>query len=87
VAALDAAWGFARLTMLHLNDSKTPLGSNRDRHENIGDGELGRDAFAAIVGHPAFADLPGILEVPGFAGDGPDAANVAILRELQARRV
>jgi deoxyribonuclease-4 len=89
VSALDDACGVERLTMLHLNDSKTALGSNRDRHENIGEGELGREAFAAIVAHPAFADLPGILEVPGFAGDGPDAANVAILRELQAaaRRV
>ena len=87
VAALDDACGIERLVMLHLNDSKTALGSNRDRHENIGEGELGRDAFATIVAHPAFADLPGILEVPGFAGDGPDAANVAILRELQARRV
>ena len=83
VTALDAACGRERLVMLHLNDSKTPLGSNRDRHENIGEGELGRDAFAAIVAHPAFADLPGILEVPGFAGDGPDAANIAILRTLQ----
>jgi deoxyribonuclease-4 len=89
VSARDDACGVERLTMLHLNDSKTALGSNRDRHENIGEGELGREAFAAIVAHPAFADLPGILEVPGFAGDGPDAANVAILRELQAaaRRV
>ena len=59
LARLDAACGLERLVMLHLNDSKTPLGSNRDRHENIGDGELGRDGFRAIVNHPAFADLPG----------------------------
>jgi deoxyribonuclease-4 len=68
--------------MLHLNDSKTPFGSNRDRHENIGEGEIGLDGFRAIVTHPAFADLPGILEVPGFDDKGPDARNVQLLRDL-----
>ena len=82
LARLDAACGLERLVMLHLNDSRTPLGSNRDRHENIGDGEIGREGFRAIVNHPAFADVPGILEVPGFDGEGPDARNVWILREL-----
>ena len=82
LARLDAACGLERLVMLHLNDSKTPIGSNRDRHENIGDGEIGREGFRAIVNHPAFADVPGILEVPGFDGEGPDARNVQILREL-----
>ena len=70
--------------MLHLNDSKTPLGSNRDRHENIGRGELGIEGFAAIVNHPAFADLPGIIEVPGLDGDGPDLANMDLLRGLRS---
>jgi deoxyribonuclease-4 len=79
---LDAACGLDRLVMLHLNDSKTPFGSNRDRHENIGDGEIGREGFQAIVSHPAFTDVPGILEVPGFDGEGPDARNVEVLREL-----
>ncbi len=83
LARLAAACGSERLVMLHLNDSKTPMGSNRDRHENIGDGELGLEAFRAIVGHPALADIPGILEVPGFTGDGPDRRNVYILRELR----
>jgi deoxyribonuclease-4 len=68
--------------MLHLNDSKTPLGSNRDRHENIGDGDLGEDAFLLLVNEPAFADLPGILEVPGLDGQGPDEENLARLRAL-----
>ncbi len=83
---LDAACGLERLVMLHLNDSKTPFGSNRDRHENIGDGEIGSDGFRAIVNHPAFAAVPGILEVPGFDGEGPDARNVQILRELTEGR-
>jgi len=82
LARLDAACGLERLVMLHLNDSKTPLGSNLDRHENIGEGEIGREGFRAIVNHPALADVPGILEVPGFDGEGPDLRNVMILREL-----
>jgi deoxyribonuclease-4 len=82
LARLDAACGLDRLVMLHLNDSKTALGSNRDRHENIGDGDLGREGFRTIVTHPAFAGLPGILEVPGHDGEGPDARNMEALREL-----
>ena len=83
LARLDAACGLDRLVMLHLNDSKTPRGSNRDRHENIGGGELGLVGFRAIVNHPALADIPGILEVPGFDGEGPDLRNVEILRALK----
>ena len=79
---LDAACGLDRLGMLHLNDSKTPMGSNRDRHENIGEGEIGLEGFRAIVTSPVLADLPGILEVPGFDGDGPDLLNVQRLRDL-----
>ena len=79
---LDAACGRGRLVMLHLNDSKMPLGSNRDRHENIGDGDLGEAGFRTILNEPAFRGLPGILEVPGYDGAGPDARNIATLRRL-----
>jgi deoxyribonuclease-4 len=82
--ALDRACSLERLELLHVNDSKTPLGSNRDRHANIGEGELGVEAFREIVNHPAFAGLPGILEVPGFDGEGPDLRNVELLRGLKA---
>jgi len=82
LAELDATCGLERLVMLHLNDSMTALGSNRDRHANIGDGDLGREGFRVIVNHPAFADLPGILEVPGLDGQGPDRENMARLRAL-----
>jgi deoxyribonuclease IV len=75
--------GLERLVMVHLNDSKTPLGSNRDRHENIGEGEIGREAMRLLVNHPAFADVPGILEVPGYDGEGPDRANLDTLHELR----
>ena len=81
---VDAGCGRERLVALHLNDSKTPLGSNRDRHENVGEGDLGTDGFRTIVNEPAFADLPGILEVPGFDGQGPDEENLARLRALVA---
>jgi len=84
VRELDDSCGRDRLVMFHLNDSKTPLGSNRDRHENIGDGDLGEEAFRLLVNEPAFADLPGILEVPGFDGQGPDKENLARLRALVA---
>jgi deoxyribonuclease-4 len=81
---LDESCGRERLVMFHLNDSKTALGSNRDRHENIGEGDLGDEAFRLLVNEPAFADLPGILEVPGLDGQGPDSENLARLRELVA---
>ncbi len=84
LADFDTTIGRERLVMLHLNDSKTPLASNRDRHENIGEGELGLEAFRTIVGHPAFAELPGILEVPGYDGNGPDLRNMETLRALTA---
>jgi deoxyribonuclease-4 len=77
--------GLERLVMVHLNDSKTPLGSNRDRHENIGEGEIGGEAMRLIVNHRAFADIPGILEVPGYDGQGPDRANLDTLRELRGK--
>lgn len=73
-----------RLVAVHANDSKVPFRSGVDRHENIGQGHMGREAFRLILGHPAFRDLPFILEVPGFAGGGPDRENIEILRSLAA---
>lgn len=80
--SFDAAIGLDRLRLLHLNDSKTDLGSRVDRHQNIGDGHIGLPGFAEIVNHPALRHLPGVLEIPGLAGNGPDAANLARLRAL-----
>lgn len=84
-AMLDEAehsFGLDRIGLVHANDSKTDLGSNKDRHENIGQGFIGEEAFARILHHPVFARVPFVLEVPGFAGEGPDAENLAILRRL-----
>jgi deoxyribonuclease-4 len=79
---LDAAVGLERLVAVHANDSKAGRGSGLDRHENIGEGQIGRSGFSAIVAHPGFRDLPFILEVPGFDGKGPDKRNVELLREI-----
>lgn len=83
VSALDRAVGLDRLACLHLNDSKVPLGANRDRHENLGEGEIGREALACLLGHPSLQEVPAILEVPGD-GDGPRAKDVTVARELLA---
>jgi len=80
----DGTIGIERLRCLHLNDSKTPFGANRDRHENIGDGEIGEAGMRSILGHPALQGLPVILEVPGLAGEGPDLENMARVRRLHA---
>lgn len=76
--------GLGRLQCLHVNDSKVPFGANRDRHANIGEGDIGADGFVALLGHPKLQGLPAILEVPG-AGDGPRAEDVTRARELWRR--
>ena len=73
----DRVVGIDKLRCLHLNDSKTAFGSNRDRHENIGDGGIGEDGMRSILGCPALQDLPVILEVPGLEGNGPGPENMA----------
>jgi deoxyribonuclease-4 len=71
----------SRVDVIHCNDSVTGLGSNRDRHANIGEGEIGDAGFRALLHEPRLARLPFILEVPG-AGNGPDAAQVETLKRL-----
>lgn len=83
VDEFDRVVGLDRLVMLHLNDSMTGLGSNRDRHANIGEGQLGLGAFSCVVNHAAFAGLPGITEVPGMDGKGPDRENMQRLRSVR----
>jgi deoxyribonuclease IV len=84
VDAFDRRVGVRRLRMLHLNDSKSPLGSRLDRHENIGRGRIGRAGFRAVFGHPALRDVPGVIETPGFDHHGPDRRNVMVLKRLRA---
>ncbi len=81
---LDGDIGLDRLRCLHVNDSKTPLGSNRDRHDNIGDGLMG-EGLTVFLGHPKLQGLPALLEVPGTNGHGPDAEQMAKLRALHSK--
>jgi deoxyribonuclease-4 len=79
--------GLPSLVAVHANDSKCPLGGGVDRHENIGEGYIGRAGFRVILAHPAFREVPFLLEVPGFpVGDkkpeGPDKENVARLKAI-----
>ena len=77
----DRVIGLDKLKALHLNDSKNPFSSHKDRHECLGDGSLGVETFRAIVNHPALKKLPMILEtpneLPGYARE------IALLRELE----
>ena len=60
----DRVVGLKRLRAIHINDSKNPFGSHKDRHEKIGDGSIGAEAFARIINHPSLRDLPFYLETP-----------------------
>jgi deoxyribonuclease-4 len=84
VTELDQHIGLDRLRCLHVNDAAAPLGSNRDRHASVGEGELG-EQLGVFLAHPAFQGLAAILETPGPDGHGPDAAEVERLRALHAR--
>ena len=84
---VSAKLGLERLGSLHLNDSQGALGSNRDRHANIGQGELGERGCAAFLAVPAFEDLPCVLETPGGDGGGPVAEEVALAMALRKRGV
>ncbi len=87
-AVLDecaAKVGLERLGSLHLNDSQTPLGSNVDRHANIGEGELGEDGCAVFLSEPRFEDLPVVLETPGPKRSGPTREELELTRALRQR--
>lgn len=78
----DSVVGLSRLKAIHLNDSKNPRGSHKDRHEKIGQGFIGAEAFARIINHPALRDLPFFLETPqdNLAGWGEE---IALLKSLR----
>lgn len=67
---------------LHINDSRTPMGSGRDIHENLGEGHIGKSGIKNLINHPKLSHLPLILEVPGFDRKGPDAKNMTVLKSL-----
>jgi deoxyribonuclease-4 len=87
-AVLDDCLGLVgsdRVRSLHLNDSQAPLGSNRDRHADVGEGELGRRGCAVFLSEPRFAGLPIVLETPGADGHGPDRAQITLTRRLRGQ--
>ena len=84
LADVDARIGLDRLRALHANDAKAPLGSNRDRHDNIGEGLIG-EGLGVFLAQPEVQDLPVVLEVPGADGKGPNADEIRKLRELHTR--
>ena len=86
VRGVEESVGLDRLRALHVNDAAAPLGSNRDRHANVLEGELG-EGLGAFLAHPSFQELPVYLEVPGKDKKGPDAEEITKLRELHARWV
>ena len=85
VEEFDSEVGLERLRCLHVNDSKIPLGGNRDRHANLGEGELGKAGIATFLSEPRFDGLPALLEVPGPDGHGPDRTEIDLAKQLRRR--
>jgi deoxyribonuclease-4 len=81
----DEVVGLDRLGSLHLNDSQTPLGSNRDRHANLGEGELGEEGCIAFLSEPRFERLPVVMETPGPDKRGTTAEEVRYAFALRER--
>jgi len=77
----DYTIGLKRLHLLHLNDSKTPLGSRKDRHWHIGEGYIGLEGFRNLVNHPLLRHLPGIMETPR-KDTVEDLKNMKVIRSL-----
>lgn len=78
---LEREVGLGRLRLIHLNDSKTPLGSRVDRHWHIGKGHIGMDGMRGFINHPALRGLPAIMETPR-RGDQDDLANLRVVERL-----
>ncbi len=77
----DRLIGLERLLLLHLNDCQSPLGSRRDRHAGIGQGNIGLEGFKIVVNHPLLKNLPGIMETPR-SSDLDDLNNMKLILSL-----
>ncbi|MBV8842670.1 MAG: deoxyribonuclease IV [Bryobacterales bacterium] len=84
VAKIDRFLGLENVHVIHANDSKTPLGSHVDRHENIGEGHIGREGFRRILSHPALRNKAFILETP-VDNEGDDKRNLETLKALSGK--
>ena len=81
IESFDRMIGLKRLHLLHLNDSKTPLGSRKDRHWHIGEGYIGLEGFRYLINHPLLKHLPGIMETPR-KDTVEDLKNMKVIRSL-----
>jgi deoxyribonuclease-4 len=79
----DEKIGISRLGAVHVNDAAVPLGSHRDRHANIGKGEMGRKGLAAFLSEPRFEGLPATLETPGPEKKGSSKSEVTLAKRLR----
>jgi deoxyribonuclease IV len=75
-----------RVGLVHLNDSGSPFASRRDRHENPGAGQIGLEGLRRVVGHPALAPIPFVLETPGPEKRGPSAAEIRLVKQMRSGR-
>jgi len=82
IAEFDSVVGLERLKLVHMNDSRSALGSRSDRHANIGQGQIGIEGIASLMHHPALAKLPVIIETPA---DTPEdhRRDIALLKEMR----
>ena len=77
----DKLIGLDRIKVVHFNDSLSPLGSNVDRHEHLGKGEIGLDALKRVINHPRLKNAAFIMETPKES-DKDDKSNIAIARKM-----
>ena len=82
LAEFDQKIGLDKLIVWHFNDSRDTFASGHDRHQNIGEGLIGKEEFKLILNHPLLKKLPFIIETPGFDNHGPDKKNLDTLKEL-----
>lgn len=82
VQEIENTFGLDKLKVIHLNDSKDPMGSEKDNHEHIGEGNIGEEGFKAFINHPKLKDLPMILETP-VSDDKGYAWNVKKIKSLR----
>ena len=87
IEEFDAKVGLDRLRCLHLNDSKIPLGGNRDRHAPLGKGEIGRDGLAVFFSDPRFDELPTLIETGAAEDSAPGKADVRLAKKLRERGI
>lgn len=82
VKEIDTQIGLKKLWAIHLNDSKVAAGTNKDRHENIGEGHIGKEGMKNFLSHEKLKDIPVLLEVPGYENEGPDKKNIDMVKSL-----